>query len=234
MDGGRNLRRTADIARVVAAADATDPGPAMCVACSEGLDVSGAGLLIMDGAMPAPLAWSDPVAQRVAELQCALGEGPGPDAHATGVAITEPDLRSPARVRWAAFGPAALAAGAVAVFAYPLRIGGVRLGALTLHRAGPGGLSPERAADAQAMADAMGLAILAMQSRAAPGSLGRDLERLAAHGAQIHQASGMVSVQLGVSVAEALARLRGHAFATGRPLADVAADIVERRFRLDR
>ena len=234
MAGGWNLRRTADIARVVAAADAPDPGPAMCIACSEGLDVSGAGLLLMDGAMPAPLAWSDPLAQRIIELQCALGEGPGPDAHATGVAIAEPDLRSPAQARWVAFGPAALAAGAVAVFAYPLRIGGVRLGALTLHGRGPGGLSPERAADAQAMADAMGLAIVAMQSRAVPGSLGPELERLAAHGAHIHQASGMVSVQLGVSVEEALARVRGHAFAAGRPLADVASDIVARRLRLDR
>lgn len=234
MSGAEDLRRTAAIARVVAAADADDPGPAMCGACAEGLEVSGAGLLLMDGGMPAPLAWSDPVAAAVGELQRTLGEGPGPDAHATGLAVAEPDLRSPARPRWAAFGPAALAAGAAAVFAVPLRIGGVRLGALTLHRAGPGGLSEERAADAQAMADAMSLAILAMQSRAAPGSLGPELERLAAYGAQIHQASGMVSVQLGVGVPEALARLRGHAFATGRPLADVAADIVARRLRLDR
>lgn len=234
MSGGRNLRRTSDIARVVAAADAADPGSAMCVECSAGLDLSGAGLLLMDGAMPAPLAWSDPVAQRLCDVQGELGEGPGLDAHATGVAVAEPDLRSPVRVRWAAFGPAALAAGAVAVFAFPLRIGGVRLGALTLYRGAPGGLRPERAADAQAMADAMALAIVAMQSRAVPGSLGPELERLAAHGAQIHQASGMVSVQLGVGLAEALARLRGHAFATARPLADVAADIVARRLRLDR
>lgn len=234
MGGGRDLGRTANIARVVAAADAADPGPAMCAACAAGLGVSGAGLLLMDGGMPAPLAWSDPVSERVVELQRSLGEGPGPDAHATGLAVAEPDLRSPARPRWAAFGPAALAAGAEAVFAHPLRIGGVRLGALTLHCDGPGALSAERTADAQAMADAMALAILAMQSRAVPGSLGPELERLAAHGAQIHQASGMVSVQLGVSVAEALARLRGHAFATGRPLADVAADVVARRVRLDR
>jgi hypothetical protein len=41
----------------------------------------------------------------------------------------------------------------------------------------------------------------------------------------------MVSVQLSVSVAEALTRLRGRAFAEDRPLADLAADIVDRRLR---
>jgi hypothetical protein len=44
----------------------------------------------------------------------------------------------------------------------------------------------------------------------------------------------MVSVQLGITVAEGLLRLRARAFAEGRPLADVAADVVTRRIRLDR
>jgi hypothetical protein len=42
----------------------------------------------------------------------------------------------------------------------------------------------------------------------------------------------MLTVQLGVSAAEALARLRAYAYAQDRRLADVAGDIVARRLRL--
>jgi AmiR/NasT family two-component response regulator len=49
----------------------------------------------------------------------------------------------------------------------------------------------------------------------------------------VQNAAGMVSVQLGTSVTEALIRLRAYAFAHGRPLGDVAHDIVSRALRLD-
>jgi hypothetical protein len=42
----------------------------------------------------------------------------------------------------------------------------------------------------------------------------------------------MVSIQLQISVAEALVRIRAHAFAIGSPIGVVAADIVARRLRL--
>jgi hypothetical protein len=51
--------------------------------------------------------------------------------------------------------------------------------------------------------------------------------------ARVHQATGMISVQLGVSLAEALLRLRAHAYGQDRPVADVAADVVGRRMRFD-
>jgi len=50
---------------------------------------------------------------------------------------------------------------------------------------------------------------------------------------QVYQAQGMAMVQLGVSLAEAMVRMRGHAFAHDRRLRDVAADIVARRFAFD-
>ena len=42
----------------------------------------------------------------------------------------------------------------------------------------------------------------------------------------------MLTVQLGVPVAEAFARLRAYAYAQDRRLAEVARDIVSRRLRL--
>jgi hypothetical protein len=50
---------------------------------------------------------------------------------------------------------------------------------------------------------------------------------------EIHQATGMISVQLGVGIAEAFSRLRARAFAQGRPLSELAADVVARRRRFD-
>jgi hypothetical protein len=68
---------------------------------------------------------------------------------------------------------------------------------------------------------------------AGPWALGPELEVLVDAGAEVHQASGVVSVQLEVSVGEALVRLRAHAFATGHPLSEVAAAVVAHRLRLD-
>jgi AmiR/NasT family two-component response regulator len=42
----------------------------------------------------------------------------------------------------------------------------------------------------------------------------------------------MLTVQLGVSAAEAFARLRAYAYSQDRRLAEVAGDIVARRLRL--
>jgi hypothetical protein len=47
--------------------------------------------------------------------------------------------------------------------------------------------------------------------------------------AEVHQATGMILVQLGVPAQDAFVRLRAHAFATHRRLADVASDVVARR-----
>jgi hypothetical protein len=41
----------------------------------------------------------------------------------------------------------------------------------------------------------------------------------------------MVREQLGVPIEEAFVRLRARAFASGRPVADVARDVVGRRMR---
>lgn len=51
---------------------------------------------------------------------------------------------------------------------------------------------------------------------------------------EVHQAVGMISVQLGgVGVEQAFIRLRAHAFAADRSLSAVAADVVAHRLRFD-
>ena len=117
------------------------------------------------------------------------------------------------------------------MFAFPLRVGAVRLGALDLYQDRPGRLSDDQHADALVMADIVASWVLDAQADAPPGALAGELESGAELYGVVHNAAGMVSVQLGVSVTEAMIRLRAHAFAHERLLRDVAQDVVERRLR---
>jgi hypothetical protein len=180
----------------------------------------------------APLCSSGAIARRIEELSFTLGEGPGVDAHREGVPVTEPDLARPRRLRWPSLAPLAVDAGAAAIFSFPLRVGAVHLGALTLYEVRPGALSNDQYADALVMASVVVSAVLAHQAEVPPGVLATELDALNASRAEVHQASGMVSVQVGCSVGEALARLRAHAYADGRMLSDIAGDVVSGRLRL--
>ena len=75
--------------------------------------------------------------------------------------------------------------------------------------------------------------VLGLQADAPPDELHEALANEPPHWAEIHQATGMVSVQLGVSLSDAFVRLRAHAFAHGRTLRFVSREIVRRRLRLD-
>jgi AmiR/NasT family two-component response regulator len=119
------------------------------------------------------------------------------------------------------------------VFGFPLRIGAVRLGALGLYRDTPGPLTDDQHADALVVADVATRALLALQANASPSELAAEIETGANLRLVVHQACGMVAVQLGVSLTEALIRLRAYSFANDRPIAAIAEDVVARRLRFD-
>jgi hypothetical protein len=160
-----------------------------------------------------------------------LGEGPSIDAYQTGAAVAEPDLVAMVSPRWPAFTPRVVVVGARAIFGFPVRIGAARLGALNLYRDRPGPLSDDQHADALVMADVIARTTLTVRAQAETDSIvalvGTDIH------AVVHQAAGMVSVQIDVSVADALLRLRAHAFATDRPLNEVAGEVVARTLRFN-
>ena len=144
------------------------------------------------------------------------------------------DLHAPdAATRWPVFTPAALDSGAQAVFALPLQVGAIRVGVLDLYRSRPGGLSPHELADALAFAETAGMLLLDTAADTQPDTADLAWQRddPTAHQAQVHQATGMILVQLGVSAEAAFARLRAYAYAHDRRLGDVARDVVERRLR---
>jgi GAF domain-containing protein len=206
----------------------------LCVVCAEVTHMSGAGIMLLHGDSPrGSVCTTNDVSTLIEELQYTLGEGPCIDAHRQHAPIAEPDLAHPSTVRWAEFARSAVDAGARAVFGFPVAVGDVHLGALNLYRDRPGPLTSEQHADALVVADVAARAIITMQAAAAPGELAPELEASGNFRFVVHQAAGMVSVQLGVPVAEALVRLRAHAFSTDRSVSDVADDVVARRFRFE-
>lgn len=205
----------------------------VCIAAVVLLSLSGAGLsLMVDGQLRGSAGVSEPGIAAVQELQLELGEGPCVDSWSRGEPVLEPNLAEPTVVRWPSFAQAAIEAGVRAVFAYPLRIGAIRIGVLVLYRDWPGGLEEEQAARALVLADVASQVVLAVQAGAASDSVHELLAGEPSHWAEVHQATGMASAQLGVSMDEAFVRLRAYAFADRRSLRDVSRDVVARRLRL--
>jgi GAF domain-containing protein len=195
--------------------------------------VNGAGVMLMSGDIPrGSLCTTDEVSQLIEELQYTLGEGPCVDAYQQDKVVAEPDLADPVTRRWPAFTPPALQAGVRAVFGFPLRVGTVHLGALNLYRDLPGPLTGEQHADALVVADVAARWVLEAQAGAPVDRVAEELEVSADFHFAVHNAAGIVSVQQGISVTEALIRLRAFAFSSDRPLAEVAQDVISRRLRL--
>jgi hypothetical protein len=205
----------------------------LCGGCVKITGADGAGVMLMSGEIPrGSLCTSNTVSHLIEELQYTLGEGPCVDAYQQDKVVTEPDLADPVTRRWPAFTPPVLQAGVRAIFGFPLRVGSVRLGALNLYREWSGPLSDDQNADALVMADVAARWVLEAQAGASPGAVATELEADADFHFAVHNAAGMVSVQAGISVTEALIRLRAFAFSHDCLLADVAQDVIDRKLRL--
>lgn len=199
----------------------------LCEVCAQVTGMSGAGVMLMSGDVPrGSLCTTDAVSEVIEELQYVLGEGPCVDAYHQDRPVLEPDLASPQSPRWPAFAAQAARAGARAVFGFPLQVGAVRLGALNLYRDRPGPLTDDQHTDALVLAELVAHAVLVLQASAQQGVVAAELEAGADLRYAVHQASGIVSVQLGVSIGHALIRMRAYAFSSGIPLPQVAEAVI--------
>lgn len=206
----------------------------LCVACSTTLGLLGSGIALMtDAGHEGVLGASGEVAGRLEALQYELGEGPSLDASRGDGPALHPELTASEISLWPGFGPAAWAAGVRAVFALPISVGAVRLGSLCLYRSAPGHLDEDGTATALAYADAALAVLLFLHAQGSPGSaLHPTLREPLDYRAEVHQATGFLSVQASVGLTEALLLLRAHAFATERPLVEVARDVLAGRTRI--
>ena len=204
------------------------------VTCAGALEGIGAGLsLLRDSSPPEPVLASGPAAEALEELQFTLGQGPGLDAAAGRGPVLADDLAGPGAQRlWPAFAPAAADRGVRGMFAFPVAAGAALIGVLDVYRSQPGPLTADELAQGLVFADVALVLILDERGGITASLDGSAYAAIGAHRVQVHQATGMVAAQLGLSMSDALAALRAYAYVDGRSLADLAADVLARRVRL--
>ena len=228
-DRGAVTRALLEIARDVG--DDRALAEQVCQAYVAGLDVDGAAISLLTASNAHQmLCATDATAELLEDLQFSLGEGACVEAAVTGRPVLVADMHHSTEVsRWPTFAAAVVEQSDVgALFAVPFQWGAINLGVLDLYRTAPGSLSDVQLRDAISAADMAALMFLGMRTDSGDGKW---LDHSVYGRAEIHQATGMVLAQLGVSATDALARMRAYAFVEQRLLSDVAHDVVCRRLR---
>ncbi|QMU70678.1 ANTAR domain-containing protein [Streptacidiphilus sp. P02-A3a] len=225
--------RMAQVLRLLRPGQGSGDGAALAAAGAAALGVDGLAVSLAISGDLTELWWcSTPSSRRFEDLQLTVGEGPGRDAARTGAMVWAPDLDLVRPGRWPALSAEFPALGVRAVFCFPLGVGAARVGVLTAVRDTAGPLSPQQADDGLVLADALTAHFLG--GGEPPG---QDLDPAQAQQclqhAVVYQATGMVSVQLAVTLPQALLRLRAHAYSSGRSITDICHDVVARRLRLN-
>lgn len=206
--------------------EASSPGAALCSRFVELLPITGVSISAIGAPGHSTIGASDTVAARVEELQFELGEGPHWEALSSGQAVLVPDVAENGH-SWPVFGAAVLELGVGALFAFPLAMGAVTVGVVDMYRSAPGQLDADALRTARSLAASTAGTVLRLAARSAsedapPGALVPELRRV------VHQATGMILAQLGVSATEAFSRLQAHAFSTGESVESVAHRVVTR------
>ena len=203
----------------------------VCEAGVEALPVDGAAITMMsDVDRQEPVCASDEVAGRIDELQFTLGEGPCLQAFTSGRPVLITDLREGVDRRWPVFSLHAQRTGARGLYVFPLQLGPTKVGVMDLYSLAPGNLELRELSATLRVADAA-VRTLLDRRRGKVGEEPSGSYDLPLHRAEVHQATGMILAQAGVSAEEALAMLRAYAFANERPIDEVACDVVARRIR---
>lgn len=204
---------------VVACAQAARAGAALSISSARGA--------------PEPVFATDTRSDELEELQATLGQGPCLEAlTGNGPVLAENLADARALACWPELAPVALTRGVAAIFAIPVSSGAARVGVLSLYREPAGGLSADELGMVLLYADAVLMLALDGRGGLAPGAVELVGRGFTERRAEVHQAAGMISVQLGVPIIDALAALRARAYAEARPIRQVAADVVARRLSL--
>lgn len=201
--------------------------PSFMAAVATVLGLSGAAATLRGSRhLAAVVAASDARARAAHELEIVIGEGPAATAITEGtlIQVTGGALAE----RWPRYGPAVAELGVQAVIATPLRLPTVCLGALCAYNGKPA-IEDDTAVTTDRIADALTHTMLRAVLADGMPAMFDDAD----YQAVVHQAVGMVSVRCACSVYDAEDLLRARAFADDRPVADVAADVVQGKLRLE-
>jgi len=222
-----SARRTLSVAH--------ERGTNLCDPFVESLPVSGAAISVMSGAVgQSTVSSSNAVAARLDELQFDLGEGPCWQAFKTRRPALSFNLRTGDNNEWPVFAEAVrsdtVASDVSAIFAFPLTVGSLDIGAVDLYTTSPVDLTPQQVAGATSLAEVAAWQVLRrVLSEQDVDALGGEQSAARSSRREVHQATGMVLAQLNISAEDAALLLRAHAFASGRSVREIATDVVERR-----
>lgn len=168
---------------------------------------------------------------RIDEIQIDLGEGPSWEALRTRLPVTASDLQVDGGALWPGTWAALRELDVGALFAFPLFVSTLGIGSIALYSLTARELSD---ADIERMSRLAAIVSGSLLRRALnrldrPNDDGED-EPYSRR--EVHQATGMVAARNRIGVDDALLILRGHAYAAGRSVRDVAADVIARRLDL--
>ncbi|MBR8642726.1 GAF and ANTAR domain-containing protein [Streptomyces tuirus] len=231
------FRATDAIARGVRGAEPGEVPGRLCEVAVELLPVTGASVSLRSDGMPVQVSASSAHAAHLAQIQATLGDGPCQSAVEDGAPVLACDLTSGRDAdRWPVFAQQATAAGVRAVYAVPLGSDALCVGTLDLYRDRPGGLTDRQLCVAGLVAGVMTVALMSLPRGEEAGSRDGEawLSGLAGDHDEVYQAVGMIMAQLGVGADDALARLRGDAFAHGCTVVEAARDVIAHRRRFER
>lgn len=199
----------------------------LCHPFLSGLPISGASVTVISSSgAQAALCSSDEVAARIDELQFELGEGPQWVATQSGEIVLIPDVGFDADGRWPIFGSSLGLLGVGAIFSIPMRMGAVTVGAATLYRDSPGELDENHQRSALAIASAIASTAVRRAMNFATDDTVTESVVSPALRREVHQATGMILVQLDTTATIAYSRLQAYAFSQGQSVHSVAHDVV--------
>ncbi|MFI6409246.1 GAF domain-containing protein [Streptomyces sp. NPDC050548] len=200
--------------------------------CVELLDVSAAGILLVDAHGELQIIAASDEHTRLLELFALQhDQGPCVECYRTGAARTNIDLtRAETTAAWPRFARQARETGYVTTHAIPLRLRNRVVGALNLFQTGPHRLGDDDIALAQALADVATIAILQQRTLEQSHVENSQLENALTSRILIEQVKGFLAERWNTSVDDAFAVFRAYARARHLRLSDLAARIVSGDF----
>jgi GAF domain-containing protein len=188
--------------------------------------VDGSALMLVDRDQALRnLAVSHLRAQTLEELHDEHGEGPCVDAYDDKQTVWTDDLRR--EERWPAFSSAAAGRGLAAVLASPIPYSNEAVGVVAVFAAEPYSWTDAEQEAIVAFTDLAAMLILNAMEASERGRLAVELQGALDSRVVIEQAKGVLVGRHGVTPRQAFERLRGIARDQRRPLAEVAAEVVD-------
>lgn len=206
------------------------PVDPLCALFVTDLEVTGASISVVShSGRQSAIASSDATAARLEASQFELGEGPHWDALMLRKPVMASDISDAGELRWPIFLNEARGMGIGAVLAFPMLMGAALVGVVGLYSSVPREVDPEFIGRAQFLAGRVAMPSVTRALRSAAQHESEESLLSPALRREVHQATGVIIHQLDLSATAAFARLQGYAFVTGRPIDDIAHDVVTGR-----